>query len=119
MCFFYFFFFFFFFFFYIRGICIQNRPKMIFKCIILGLNKRFVCPFGLKIGKVGRSIFFSIFNLDVREMHKTTTTTTTKQKQKQTNNNNKTTQVFQNFGSVGKWQTNIFFGGPYLQQISD
>ena len=37
---------------------------------------------------------------------------TTKQKQKQTNNNNKTTQVFQNFGSVGKWQTNIFFGGP-------
>ena len=46
-----------------RGVIIpllDVRPK----------NKRFVCPFGLKIGRVGRSIFFSFFffNLDTEEM---------------------------------------------------
>ena len=37
---------------------------------IFGLkNEKFVCPFGLKIGRVGRLIFFFFFlNLDAEEM---------------------------------------------------
>ena len=31
-------------------------------------NKRFVCPFGLKSGRVGRSIFFFFLDLDTEEM---------------------------------------------------
>ena len=38
---------------------IDIRPKK---------NKRFVCPFGLKIRRVGRSIFFFFFNVDADEI---------------------------------------------------
>ena len=42
-----------------EGALIYIRPKK---------NKRFVCPFGNKIRRVGRSIFFFSKNLGVEEM---------------------------------------------------